>query len=126
MNLIFKIFLIKAHQIITRYMMSSKSLNDFENKILHTPIAYGVSINLGFFGDDIGLLNSDWQSEFKNGDAKLLSTNQRLSFNYEIVPSKSNSNIISKHCNIYFFSILKLEFVYTLLCIILSRYSQPK
>ena len=105
-------------------MMSSKSLKDFENKILFTPIAYGVSINLGFCGDDLSLLNSDWQSEFKSEDANLSSTNQRLSFNYEIVPSNSNLNVVSKHCNKI--STLKIKFFKYFILYYQYRYRQPK
>ena len=80
--------------------MSSTSLKDFEDKILNSPIAYGVSVNLGFFSDDLNLLDSDWQSEYKHENKRFSSKNQRLSFNYEIIPSdkNSNENIVSKHC----------------------------
>jgi len=78
-------------------MMSSKSLTDFEDKILNTPVAYGVSINLGFFGDDLKLLETNWQTEYKT-DNLLKVSPQISSFNYEIVASDSNKNIVSKHC----------------------------
>ena len=48
--------------------MSSKNLTDFEDKILNTPVAYGVSINLGFFGDDLKLLETNWQTEYKTNN----------------------------------------------------------
>jgi hypothetical protein len=32
----------KARQVISRIMLSAKNLNDFEDLILNTPIAYGI------------------------------------------------------------------------------------
>ena len=80
-------------------MLSAKSLQDFENLILYNPISYGVSLNVGFFGDDLNLLNSNWLNEYKNESA-VETLHFGSSFNYEIAPNKSDSNksLVSKHC----------------------------
>jgi hypothetical protein len=80
-------------------MLAAKSLQEFEDLILNNPISYGVSLNVGFFGDDDDLLNSNWLNEY-NDKSSIEKLKFGSSFNYEIAPNKSDSNksIVSKHC----------------------------
>ena len=57
-----------------------------------------LSINVGFFGEDKTLLNSDWNSEYNTDKSTLNNENIfPISFYYEIAPNEK-SNIVSKHC----------------------------
>lgn len=81
-------------------MFSSRSLQEFEDLILNNPISYGVSLNLGFCGEDKALLLSDWLSEFKDDRAEIDQKVFPLLYNYELVPNQSDSkkSLVSKHC----------------------------
>lgn len=81
-------------------MFSARNLQQFEDLILYNPISYGVSLNLGFCGDDKALLLSDWLSEYKDDKAGIDQKVFPLLYNYELVPNQSdpNKSLVSKHC----------------------------
>lgn len=72
------------------------------------------SVNLSYFGNDLELLKSDWNSEYKTDQSKLgnIEHINQISFNYEIAPSSngSTSNIVSKHCVIKLNSKIETSF----------------
>lgn len=82
-------------------MFSARSLEEFEDIILNNPISYGVSLNVGYCGNDASLLESDWLREYKNEN----SSDKKVPafpclFNYELAPNQNdpNKSLVSKHC----------------------------
>ncbi|CAF0950532.1 unnamed protein product [Brachionus calyciflorus] len=87
-------------QILNRLMLSARNLRDLEDIFLNVPVSYGISLNIGFFGDDQSLIESEWNSEYYEKSSREKNNNVIAHiFNYEIVPNiESNNNIVSKHC----------------------------
>ncbi len=114
-------------------MLSSKTLAEFEEIVLHNTISYALryinlktkfnwknnikyflifnmlSINLGFFGRDLSLLNSKWknidcylhENDTGHCDENSTSSNEMATlFNYEIASNEMSCtfNKVSKHC----------------------------
>ena len=57
-------------------------------------------MNVGYFGNDLNLLKTSWNSEYLNAAQEKLTPLFKLSWNYELVPNPNpdKDNIVSKHC----------------------------
>ena len=83
-------------------MLSATNLKDLEELLLFNPISYCVSLNVGYFGNDLDQLKTDWTTEYFDDTIRNLKKSDQIArlFNYELSPNESNSNmsLISKHC----------------------------
>jgi hypothetical protein len=60
------------------------------------------SVNVGYFGNDLNLIQSNWNKEYVNDSTKVdeeYNAIKPLFYNYELAPSKSQTgNVVSKLC----------------------------
>ncbi|CAF1103708.1 unnamed protein product [Brachionus calyciflorus] len=89
-------------QIVSRAMLSAKNLRNLEDILLNTPIAFGFCLNLGYFGENMSLLETEWNSEYFTPHENINSKNniKPIMWNYELAPNleSNKTSKVSKHC----------------------------